>query len=85
VSPFPPAADDPPPRVSEPYKKRNGRPPYEPSDKDRERVKAMTAYGIPGRLTAQLIGCGYTTLHKYYREELDTAHIEATATVAQTA
>ena len=52
-------------------KKRNGRPPYEPSDKDRERVKAMTAYGIPGRLTAQLIGCGYTTLHKYYREELD--------------
>jgi hypothetical protein len=44
------------PGVYEPYK-RNGRPQYAPTEKDRERVQAMTAFGIPGRQTARLIGC----------------------------
>ena len=53
----------------------NGRPPYVPTDKDRVAVRSMTAYGMPGRKSAMAMGVGYTTLHKYYRQELDIAAI----------
>lgn len=84
TKPKPPAKRPKAPGVSERHK-RNGRPPYEPTDKDRATVRAMTAYGIPGAKIALVLGVGYTTLHKHFRRELDVAHIEANAEVGQTA
>jgi hypothetical protein len=43
------------------------------------------AYGIPSPEIAAVLGIGKTSLFKYYLAELQTSHIEANATVAQTA
>lgn len=59
------------------------RPPYEPSEKDRASVRALTAYGAPQADIAAVIGCDEKTLRKHFREELDTGAVQANAKVAE--
>ncbi len=60
-----------------------GRPPFEPKDEQRRTVRAMSGYGVPHEDIATVLGIDDKTLRKHFRRELDTAHVEATAKVAQ--
>jgi hypothetical protein len=60
-----------------------GRPPYVPSEKDRHQVKTLAAMHIPDYDIAKVMGLSGPTLRKYFFEELERAHIEANARVAQ--
>jgi len=62
---------------------KGGRPPYEPTDKDRGQVKLMAAMGIPDYDIAKVMSLSGPTLRKYFWTELETGHIEANAKVAQ--
>lgn len=56
---------------------------FKPTDDQRKTVDGMAAYGVPEAAIAQVIGISVKTLSKYFREELDTAHIRANLAVAQ--
>ena len=57
---------------------------YQPTDKDREIVKAMASYGISQEDIGNVIGVSHTTLRKYFESEIATAAIQANAKVADT-
>ena len=57
---------------------------YQPTDKDREIVKAMASYGISQEDIGNVIGVSHTTLRKYFESEIATAAIQANAKVAET-
>jgi hypothetical protein len=61
----------------------SGRPPHEPSEKDRKTVESMAGYGIPPDDIARVIGISAPTLRKWYSHELETGHIKANSQVAQ--
>jgi hypothetical protein len=61
-----------------------GRPPYQPTDADRAKVKALAAYGTPQEQIARVFDIHVQTLRNYYRDELDLGVIEANAQVAKT-
>jgi hypothetical protein len=61
-----------------------GRPPHQPTDADRAKVKAMSAYGIPQEQIARVFDIDSKTLRLHYRDELDLGVIEANAQVAKT-
>lgn len=66
--------------------KKNGRPPYEPNDRDRQTVSVMVAAGIQQESIARCIGengVDLKTLKKYYKDELETSADKANAKVAQ--
>lgn len=54
-----------------------------PSDRTRAEVSALYSFGIPQEDIARYIGIDAKTLRKYYREELDTAHVKAHAAVGR--
>lgn len=58
-----------------------GRPPYEPSEKDRHQVEAWAAVGTPQEDIAKLLDIDPKTLRKHYRRELDTGSIRANAII----
>lgn len=64
-------------------KGKAGRPPYEPTEKDRAQVKTMAAMGIPDYDIAKVMNLSSPTIRKYFWTELETGHIEANAKVAQ--
>lgn len=53
-------------------KRKAGRPPYEPTDKDRRVVVSMVAAGIEQREIARALGITAPTLRRHFRTELDT-------------
>jgi hypothetical protein len=57
--------------------------PHIPDEDTRKKVDAMAGYGVPEHLIARVLNIDPKTLRKYYREELDTAHIRANTAVAQ--
>ncbi|HYZ31717.1 MAG TPA: hypothetical protein VE684_05470 [Crenalkalicoccus sp.] len=57
--------------------------PFTPSDEQRRIVKAIAGYGVPHEDIARVVRCSPPTLRKRFRQELDTATIEANARVAQ--
>lgn len=61
----------------------SGRPPHEPSEKDRKIVESMAGYGIPPDDIARVVGISVPTMRKWYSHELDTGHIKANSQVAQ--
>lgn len=63
-------------------KRGAGRPPYEPSEKDRAFVKTLTGYGIPDYEIAAVLNMTPPTLRKYYSHELQIGHTEMNAKVA---
>jgi AcrR family transcriptional regulator len=62
--------------------KAGGRPPYQPSEKDRAQVRMLSAMGIPQDDIARVIGITRPTLTVHFRDELDVGAIEANAKVA---
>jgi len=65
--------------------RKAGRPRYEPTDADRNRVRVMAASGLNHDRIALCIGesgISRNTLEKYYRRELDTAAEMANAAVS---
>lgn len=60
-----------------------GRPPYEPTEKDRAQVSLLAAMGIPDYDIAKVMQLSGPTLRKYFAHELEVGHIQANAKVAQ--
>jgi hypothetical protein len=60
-----------------------GRPTFEPTDKHRGQVEALTRYGIPVAEIASVIGITKPTLFKHFREELDQGLTKANAQVGE--
>jgi hypothetical protein len=52
-----------------------------PREENRDRIRLMTAIGIPHAHIASLLKMGLDTLHKHYSEELDTGASSANAVV----
>lgn len=69
--------------MTEKPKNKGGRLPFTPTDEHRRTVRAMTAYGVPAEDVAKVVGVSPMTLRKYFRDELDKAHVEANAKVAE--
>lgn len=63
--------------------KRNGRPPYEPTEKDKKFVIAMAAAGIEQLEIARALDITKPTLRKHFRRELDTGQTIAVTEVAK--
>jgi hypothetical protein len=61
-----------------------GNPAHKPTDADRAKVKALSAYGIPQEQIARVFDIDSKTLRLHYRDELDLGVIEANAQVAKT-
>lgn len=59
----------------------NGRPRYEPNERDRTVVAVMVAAGVQQKVIGAALGIDDKTLTKYYRAEIDTAGVQANAKV----
>lgn len=57
--------------------------PHAPTAETRAKVNALASVGTPQEQIALVIGVTKNTLLKYYRKELDTAMVLASAKVAQ--
>lgn len=55
---------------------------FAPTPSQRAQVVAMASVGVPEDSIARVLGISSPTLRKYFREELDTAHIKANVAVA---
>jgi len=57
-----------------------------PTDEDRQRVEAMSGYGVPLPQIGSLIqdGIDEDTLHKWYKKEIQQGKAKANAKVGQT-
>jgi hypothetical protein len=67
-----------------PAKKKQGRPPFKPTDEQRKYVSQMIAVGIPQEQVARAIvegGIAVETLQKHFDEEIATASIKANAKI----
>src|SRR5215469_5839474 len=61
------------------------RPRLQPTDEQRQKVKALSAMGTPQEQIANMIGCrSQKTLRKYFRKELDAGALEANYNVGKT-
>lgn len=69
--------------MSEEPKKKRGRPAYEPSEKDRKQVLAMSGIGLTHDQIAKIMDISDETLRKYYPNELETGASRMNAMVAQ--
>lgn len=67
----------------EPAGEPNGRPRYDPTDKERWQVEAMAAYGIPQSEIAAKLGISEPTLRKAFERELMTGSVTANTQVAE--
>jgi hypothetical protein len=56
---------------------------HQPNEATRKQVDAMAGYGVPELAISRVLAIDVKTLRKYYRHELDTAHIRANTAVAQ--
>lgn len=63
--------------------KKNGRPLYVPTDKERAQCKALAGMGVPHTDIAIVLQISAPTLRRHFRSELDGGAIEANAKVAQ--
>ena len=71
-----------PDELSSPIKKR-GRPPYEPTEKDRLYVEKMVGLGLTQAQIGRIMGMAEETVAKHFREELDNGEAKANSAVAQ--
>jgi hypothetical protein len=62
--------------------KKAGRPPFEPTKEQRDRVEAMVGFGIPEEAIAKHIGVSGPTLRKHFRTEIDTGATKMLTSVA---
>lgn len=59
-----------------------GRPPHEPTARQREEVETLSGYGMTHGEIATFIGISRPTLEGYYKEELRIGRVRADAKVA---
>jgi hypothetical protein len=59
-----------------------GRPPFKPTDEQREQVITLSSNGLPHIQISRIIGCAPKTIRKHFREELNIGKIQANAKVA---
>ena len=59
-----------------------GRPPHQPTERDRKIVEALAGFGIPAAKIADVLGLGQSTLYRHYGEEMKrgSAMVEAKLT-----
>ena len=62
---------------------RRGRPPYEPTEKDRRVVEMMAGWAMAEDKIAKVIGIDPKTLRKHFSTELDVGHARLEAQLAQ--
>ena len=62
---------------------RRGRPPYQPSDKDRRVVEMMAGWAMPEERIAKVLGIDPKTLRKHFAQELEVGHARLEAQLAQ--
>lgn len=60
-----------------------GRPPYEPTDKDRRVVEMMAGWSIPEERIAKVLAIDPKTLRKHFGGELEVGHAKLEAQLAQ--
>lgn len=60
-----------------------GRPPYQPTDKDRRIAEALAGWGIPQERIARVIGVDPKTLRKHFCDELEMGSSKLEAQLAQ--
>ena len=63
--------------------KEGGRPPHNPTERDRLQVRTLAAVGVTVADVAKVMGLSIPTLRKHYASELSAGSIEANAKVAQ--
>jgi hypothetical protein len=56
---------------------------HEATPESRQQVKLMAAYGTVPECIARVVGVSVTELMKTYKDEIETAEIEAVAKVAE--
>lgn len=66
-------------------KAKPGRKRWNPTDKERENVKALIGLGLTARQVAVILGVSHETLYKYCKPEIDEGRPFAHARVAKTA
>lgn len=65
-------------------RKPRGRPPFEPTEEQRNKVRMWAAVGTTQEVIASELGICIDTLAKYFRAELDEATAKGVANVAST-
>jgi hypothetical protein len=50
--------------------RKTGRPPHQPTERDRKTVEALAGFGIPAAKIANVLSLGQSTLYRYYGEEM---------------
>ena len=60
-------------------------PKHKPTELSRKLVAALVGYGLKHEVVAKHpdIACGITTLHKYYRDELDAGNAKALGLIGE--
>ncbi len=58
-------------------------PAYKPTETGRRPVEAMAGYGLRQEVIATVIGCSVSTLHRHYREALDSGDGTAQAKIGK--
>ena len=62
-------------------KKARGRPAYQPTDEDREKVQVLRAQGMSKEAIAEVLGIHYQTLATHFSMDLEVAVAKRTAEV----
>ena len=65
------------PRVPKP----NGRPPFEPTDAQRQIVQVLKSNGVGERVIAANVGCDTKTLRKHFKAELTDGRLQVKAAI----
>ena len=68
--------------MSETTKHAGGRPPYQPSEKERGQVKTLAGVGVSHNDIAKVLQIAPATLRTHFWQELEIGSIEANAKVA---
>lgn len=61
--------------------KNSGRPPYEPTDEDREKVRVLKAGGMSNEAIAEVVGISEPTLRKHFSSDLEIGGAKVAAEV----
>ena len=61
---------------------RRGRPPHQPTTRDRTYVESLASYGVPEDDIARVVGIAPHTLRKHYRDQIENGQIRSNAQVA---
>ena len=61
--------------------KNSGRPPYQPTDEEREKVRVLKAGGMSNEAIAAALGISEPTLTKYFSSDIEVGAAKVTAEI----